>query len=45
MQLTEFFPAFLDRYDSWEVLEDELPFGGGLSFRGPQAMHLRLVPR
>ena len=45
MQLTEFFPAFLERYDSWEVLEDEIPFGGGLAFRGPQSLHLSLKPR
>ena len=45
MQLTEFFPAFLDRYESWTVLDEELPFGGGLNFRGPQTMNLRLQAR
>jgi pimeloyl-[acyl-carrier protein] synthase len=45
MQLTEFFPEFLRRYRAFEVLDAEIPFGGGLTFRGPQALHLRLHPR
>lgn len=45
MQLTEFFPEFLRRYRSFEVLDAEIPFGGGLTFRGPQEMHIRLHPR
>ena len=45
MQLTEFFPEFLRRYDSFEILDEELQFGGGLTFRGPQEMHVRLHKR
>lgn len=42
MQLTEFFPEFLRRYVSFEVLDEQIHFGGGLSFRGPQELHLKL---
>jgi pimeloyl-[acyl-carrier protein] synthase len=45
MQLTEFFPEFLRRYSGFEVLDEELHFGGGLTFRGPQSMQLQLTPR
>jgi pimeloyl-[acyl-carrier protein] synthase len=45
MQLTEFFPEFLRRYDSFDVLDKEIQFGGGLTFRGPQALHVRLGAR
>jgi cytochrome P450 len=45
MQLTEFFPEFLRRYRDFDVLDDEIKFGGGLTFRGPQALHLRLHRR
>ena len=45
MQLTEFFPEFLRRYESFEVLDEALRFGGGITFRGPQALHVRLHPR
>jgi cytochrome P450 len=45
MQLSEFFPEFLKRYDSFEVLDDDISFGGGISFRGPQELHVRLTPR
>lgn len=45
MQLTEFFPEFLRRYESFDVLDKELQFLGSLTFRGPKAMHLRLKPR
>jgi cytochrome P450 len=45
MQLTEFFPEFLKRYRAFDVLDDEIKFGGGLTFRGPQALHLRLHRR
>jgi cytochrome P450 len=43
MQLTEFFPEFLRRYRSFDVLDEEIRFGGGLTFRGPQALHVRLA--
>ena len=42
MQLTEFFPEFLRRFASFEVTGD-VPFSGGVSFRGPISMHLRLM--
>ena len=42
MQLTEFFPEFLRRFASFEVIGD-VPFSGGVSFRGPISMHLRLL--
>ena len=44
MQLTEFFPEFLRRYESFEILDDPLKFGDGLTFRGPQEMRVRLHP-
>ena len=42
MQLTEFFPEFLRRFASFEVIGD-VPFSGGVSFRGPLSMQLRLM--
>ncbi|MCY4426817.1 MAG: cytochrome P450 [Halieaceae bacterium] len=45
LQLTEFFPEFLNRYERFGVVEDELQFGGGLTFRGPSKMHVRLFPK
>lgn len=45
MQLTEFFPEFLRRYASFDVIDEEIQFGGGLTFRGPQQLNLRLVAR
>jgi len=45
MQLTEFFPEFLRRYDSFDILDKEIRFGGGLTFRGPQSLNVRLHPR
>lgn len=45
MQLTEFFGEFLQRYRSFDVLDEELQFAGALTFRGPLALHLRLQPR
>jgi pimeloyl-[acyl-carrier protein] synthase len=45
MQLTEFFPEFLRRYEDFEILDREIRFGGGLTFRGPQELHVRLHPR
>jgi pimeloyl-[acyl-carrier protein] synthase len=44
MQLSEFFPEFLDRYESFEVLE-ELKFAPGIAFRGPVSLRMRLHPR
>jgi cytochrome P450 len=44
MQLGEFFPEFLRRFDA-EVLDDHLNFGHAMSFRGLESLHLRLTPR
>lgn len=41
MQLTEFFPAFLDRFEP-EMLDAELDFGPSLAFRGLETLRLRL---
>jgi pimeloyl-[acyl-carrier protein] synthase len=45
LQLTEFFPEFLRRYESFDILSDPIQFGGGLTFRGPQEVRMRLHPR
>lgn len=45
MELSEFFPEFLKRFEPFEVLDKEILFGGGMSFRGPQELHVRLHPR
>ncbi len=45
MQLREFFPAFLDRFEPFELLDPEIEFGAGMSFRGPVRMNIRLHPR
>jgi cytochrome P450 len=45
MELGEFFPEFLKRFEPFEVLDKEILFGGGMSFRGPQELHVRLHPR
>jgi pimeloyl-[acyl-carrier protein] synthase len=45
MQLTEFFPEFLRRYGSFDILDETIKFGGGLTFRGPQELHVRLHQR
>jgi hypothetical protein len=45
MQLTEFFPEFLRRYGSFDILDTTIKFGGGLTFRGPQELHVRLHQR
>lgn len=44
MQLGEFFPEFLRRFDA-EVLDERLNFGLSLSFRGLETLNLRLTPR
>lgn len=44
MQLGEFFPEFLRRFDA-EVLDERLNFGLSLSFRGLESLRLRLIPR
>ena len=44
MQLTEFFPSFLSRFEP-EMLDAELDFGPSLAFRGLETLRLRLHPR
>jgi pimeloyl-[acyl-carrier protein] synthase len=43
MQLTEFFPSFLARFEP-EMLSAELDFGPSLAFRGLESLRLRLHP-
>jgi cytochrome P450 PksS len=45
MQLSEFFPALVERFDSIEVLDDPLRWGSALGFRGLQNLRVRLHPR
>jgi cytochrome P450 len=45
MELSEFFPEFLRRFEPFEVLDEEIIFGAGMSFRGPQHLHVRLNAR
>lgn len=41
MQLGEFFPELLRRFARFEVLDDPIPFGAGISFRGPERLRMR----
>lgn len=45
MQLTEFFPQFLELFERWETLDESLVWSASVTFRGPIAMHVRLHPR
>jgi cytochrome P450 len=45
MVMSEVLPAFLDRYRSWDLLEDEIRFSASLNFRGPISMNIRLHSR
>jgi cytochrome P450 len=45
MQLSEFFPALVERFDSIELLDDPLHWGSALGFRGLKSLHVRLHPR
>jgi len=44
MQLGEFFPEFVRRFD-FELLDKRLDFGPTMAFRGLETLHLRLHPR
>lgn len=44
MALTEFFPAFLQRFDV-ELADDRLNYAPSLSFRGLNSLHVRLLPK
>jgi cytochrome P450 len=45
MQLSEFFPALLQRFDSIELLDHTLHWGSALGFRGLTSLRVRLHPR
>jgi cytochrome P450 len=45
MQLSEFFPALLDRFETVELLDERFQFGAGISFRGPEHLNMRFIPR
>ena len=45
MQLSEFFPALLQRFDSVELLDHPLHWGSALGFRGLTSLRVRLHPR
>jgi cytochrome P450 len=45
MQLSEFFPALLERFESIELLDDPLQWGSALGFRGLLSLRVRLLPR
>jgi cytochrome P450 len=42
MQLTEFYPALLRKFNSIDVLDTELHWGPALTFRGLQSLNVRL---
>ena len=44
MVLSEFFPAFINRFD-FELLEDDLDFAATMSFRGLEKLPLKLTER
>ena len=44
MQLSEFFPELVRRFDRFEVLDHPIQFGGGISFRGPERLRMRFTP-
>ena len=45
MQLSEFFPALVQRFDSIELLDEPLHWGSALGFRGLKSLRVRLHPR
>jgi pimeloyl-[acyl-carrier protein] synthase len=45
MQLTEFFPRFVESFAGMEVLDDELDWSTVLGFRGLQSLNVRMIPR
>ena len=44
MQLGEFFPEFVRRFD-FELLDERLRFGPAMGFRGLEALRMRVTPR
>ena len=44
MQLGEFFPEFVRRFD-FELLDEQLKFGPAMGFRGLEALRMRVTPR
>lgn len=45
MQLTEFFPALVDRFESIEVLDEELDWSTVVGFRGLHSLNVRVKAR
>ncbi|MET0986447.1 MAG: cytochrome P450 [Steroidobacteraceae bacterium] len=45
MQLSEFFPELLQRFDPIEILDARLDFSPSISQRGLETLHVRLHPR
>lgn len=45
MQLTEFFPAFAERFERMEILDETLDWGTMIGFRGLQSLNVRMLPR
>lgn len=45
MQLSEFFPALLERFESIELLDSPLNWASALGFRGLKSLRVRLNPR
>lgn len=45
MQLTEFFPALVDRFEKIEILDEELDWSTVVGFRGLHTLNVRVTPR
>jgi cytochrome P450 len=45
MQLTEFFPALVERFEGIDILDTELDWGTMIGFRGLQSLNVRMIPR
>lgn len=43
MQLGEFFPRMLGRFDRAEVVDPAIQFGAGIALRGPEHLNVRFV--
>lgn len=45
MMMSEIFPAFLDRYESWDLLDERIAFNASPIFRGALRLPIRLHSR
>lgn len=45
MIMSEVLPAFINRYEAWELIDERLTFTSATGFRGPVHLRLRLHPR